>query len=62
MLVYTDSGVEVNCSMCRDWMDGKETVGAEKYSTLFKWLYVGIRSSRLNIALRIQYSELHYVL
>jgi hypothetical protein len=30
-------------------MDGKETVGVEMYGTLFKWLYVDIGSSRLNI-------------
>jgi hypothetical protein len=27
---YTDSGVEVNCSMCKDGTGGKETVGAER--------------------------------
>jgi hypothetical protein len=30
-------------------MDGKESVGAERYGTLFKWLYVDIGSRRLNI-------------
>jgi hypothetical protein len=38
-------------------MDGKETVGVERYGTLFKWLYVDIGSSRLNIHVDVRGRE-----
>jgi hypothetical protein len=38
-------------------MDGKETVGVERYGTFFKWLYVDIGSSRLNIHVGVRERE-----